>query len=297
MDWTFQPLTTLGLIAFIWLYGRGSRSVLGRLPGSNFPYILSFVLGILCLGAAMLSPLAMLKHKFLFARSLQQVLTGILAPPLLWQGQAFVCAWQGMPIRVRRGIRHVSQSIPWVPRTFIWATSPGLIWLFTLGVFGLWHDSTIVDWVMPNIGLADAFLWFYFLAFVLFWWHAMAALPRLHSALPIWARIVYLIVGGEIANMVTGISLAFRAEPLFAYYAGQTHTNGLSPLQDQMISGGIIWVTGSFVYVFIAMTLLGQAIFRQRPAPPVPPRDWQTASLDTIAPGLEQRLQPPKPLD
>lgn len=258
---------------------------------------MGFGLGILCLGIALLSPLATLKNEYLFARSLQQVLVGILAPPLLWYGRTFERVWYGIPTTIRQCIAQLSQSFTLLPRVCIWATSPGLVWLGTLAVFGLWHDSSVVDWLMPIPWLADAFLGVYFLAFVLFWWHALAAAPRLHPALPIWARVVYLVVGGEIANMVTGISLAFRSEPLFSHYALQPHAHGLSALQDQMVSGGIIWVTGSFVYVFIAMVLLGQAIFRHRPPPEVPPRDWQTATLGTIAPGLERRLSNQKSLD
>ncbi len=291
MHWTFHPLATLGLILLGSLYIRGLRTVPEEPVAGKIRFVAAFVLGVLCLGTAVLSPLVTLKNEYLFARSLQQVFAGILAPPLLWYGRTLEFAWYGIPSAVRRGLQRGWQRTHPLPRLFVWATSPGLTWLITLGVFGLWHDSTVVDRIMPIPWLADAFLWLYFLMFGLFWWHALAAFPRLHPPLPIWTRLVYLIIGGEIANMVTGISLAFRAEPLFAYYAMQPHPTGLSALQDQMVSGGIIWVTGSFVYVFIAMTLLGQVIFRNRPQPAVPPRDWQTATVSTIAPGLEQRLR------
>ena len=65
-----------------------------------------------------------------------------------------------------------------------------------------------------------------------------------------------------------------------------------------MISGGFIWVTGSFIYIGVAVALLGQVLVRRRFEPQLPPRDWQKATLLTIAPGLEDRVaeQPaPKP--
>ncbi len=290
MHWTFHPVATLGLLVICGLYACGVRAMSATPVGVKIRYAGGFVLGLLFLGTAVLSPLANLKNEYLFARSLQQVFAGILAPPLLWYGRTPEYVWSGVPLATRQWLHRGMQRLGPLPRLLTWITSPGLTWLVTLGVFGLWHDSTVVDRIMPISWLANAFLWLYFLVFVLFWWHALAATPRIHTPLPIWARLVYLIVGGEIANMVTGISLAFRAEPLFAYYALQPHANGLSALQDQMVSGGIIWVTGSFVYVFIAMALLGQVVFRNRPPPAVPSRDWQTATLDTIAPGLEQRL-------
>ena len=50
----------------------------------------------------------------------------------------------------------------------------------------------------------------YWATFMMFWWHAMAAMPHLHRPLPVWLRFLYLIVGGEVANMITGVTLAFR---------------------------------------------------------------------------------------
>ena len=299
LTWSFHPIATLALVLFATMYGIGysalRKSEMDVDLGSR--HIVSFAVGFLFLAVAALSPLTSLKSEYLFARSLQQVLVAILAPPLLWYGQFLPCLVTALPSGIQSTVHRVWRRSAALRSTLRFLTAPGVVWLATLGLFGLWHDSTIVDWIMPVAWASNAFLWVYCATFLLFWWHAMGLPPHLHTPLPMWIRFLYLIVGGEIANMITGVSLAFRAEPVFAYYANQTGSLGITALQDQMISGGIIWVTGSFVYVAFAVALMGQALFLHRKPPGVPPRDWQTATIWTIAPGLEPRVEPRRSLD
>lgn len=290
MHWTVQPLAVLALCGGVLLYAAGQRPA--RLAGQTLKarHKAAGALGFLCLATAFLSPLAVLRHDFLFARSLQQILAGILAPPLLWYGQALAVAGHGLPASWRDSLRRLPFTRPRLIAGLQCISSPGATWPFALCVFVLWHDPALVERTMARTWTANFSLWLYCIAFLLFWWHAMDAPPRLHPSLPIGLRFLYLIAGGEIANLIVGVSLAFRAYPLYGYYADATGRAGLTALQDQMISGGLIWVTGSFVYVFVAVALLGQALFRRPWHPRVPPREWQSATWRTIAPGLEERL-------
>ena len=290
MQGTVQPLAVLALCGGFLLYATGQRQA--RLAGQPLKarHKAACALGCLCLATAFLSPLATLRHEFLFARALQQILAGILAPPLLWYGQALAVAGQGLPASWREGLRRLPFTRPRLIAGLQCISSPGATWPFALCVFVLWHDPAVVERTMAQTWTANFSLWLYCVAFLLFWWHAMDAPPRLHPSLPVWVRFLYLIAGGEIANLIVGVSLAFRAYPIYGYYAAATGRAGLTALQDQMISGGLIWVTGSFVYVFVAVALLGQALFRRPWRPRVPPREWQSATWRTIAPGLEARL-------
>ena len=70
--------------------------------------------------------------------------------------------------------------------------------------------------------------------------------------------------------MVTGVTLAFRQTPAYSYYDGRLPVPGLTTMQDQMVSGGMIWFLGSIVYVGIAVALLGR-VFRNFESPRPPP--------------------------
>ena len=222
---------------------------------------------------------------------MQQILIGILAPPLLWYGQAVLCI--AAPCRALwHRHRFIQKDRTRAVRARLLAlTGPGVVWALTLCIFALWHDSTVLSWLNATSWRANAGLWIYFGTYLLFWMHALAISPYGYRPLPVWMRFLYLIVGGEVANMLVGVSLAFRPFVLYDFYATGPVQGFPSPLQDQMISGAIIWVTGSFVYIFMAVALLGQSLFR-RPLPnEVPSMDWQRATRRTIAPGLEDRVR------
>jgi hypothetical protein len=101
---------------------------------------------------------------------------------------------------------------------------------------------------------------------------------------------LYIILGGELPNMVTGVTLAFQESPTYAGYAAQTMRYGFTPLQDQMASGGMIWLFGSLSYVTTAILLLAR-FFNPSDEPPRLPVHID-ATERTIAPGLEHRVLP-----
>ena len=288
--WTQQPIAAVLLVALTIAYFVGRARSRAQVRPTRLE-LTTFALGMVCLWTAFASPLVQLKFNYLFARTVQQALVGIVAPPLLIHGCLLAMLWQLVPAAWQSKIMLDSENVPWALGGLRWLLGPGPCWLLTLAVFALWHDSATVNWVMAHRHWANGFLVVYWVVFMLFWWHAMAAQPGIFSPLPVWVRFLYLIVGGEIANMITGVTLAFRQEATYSYYSVTNTLGPLSAVQDQMISGGIIWVTGSFIYIGMAVALLGQVLVRRKFVPRLPPRDWQSATLLTIAPGLEDRVK------
>lgn len=289
MSWTAQPVAAFTLILLAVAYSQGARTLRGQGRGPGPAQVIAFGLGATLVAAATLSPLVDLRHEYLFARSLQQVLVSIAAPPLLWYGGIGSCLGAALPrfsALQRWRQRPLIVSILSLLRT---VANPGVAWAAALSLFALWHDPFVLAWLNSVQWRANAGLWIYGGVYMIFWWHALAAEPRWHKPLPVWIRFLYLIVGGEAANMLTGVSLAFRSFPLYPYYAADPAPL-LSPLRDQMISGAIIWVTGSFFYIFVAVAVVGQHLFRNARPRAVPPREWRKATRRTIAPGLEDRV-------
>lgn len=291
LNWILHPAATAFLAICTVSYFLGFRSQRSSNEELGHRQSAAFVLGAILIAVATISPLNAVSQDFLFARALQQILVGILAPPLLWYSQAVLCIaapFQGLWRQLGRSPN--AWAAKYKP-TLISLTGPGVIWALTLCIFVVWHDPKVISWLNAAHWRANAGLWIYFSSFFLFWWHAMAKSPYWHKPLPIWMRFLYLIVGGEVANMLVGVSLAFRPYVVYEYYASRSVHGIPSPLQDQMISGAIIWVTGSFVYILVAVALLGQNLFHRPPPNRVPPLDWQSATHRTIAPGLEDRVR------
>ncbi len=290
MNWTMYPGAAAFLTVCTILYIAGFRRFRTAETRPGVCHAGAFALGTALLAVATISPLNTLKEDYLFARAIQQVLVAILAPPLLWYGRALSCiAAPVMEFRPRSDNKHMARIVKGTAG-LKHLTGPGVVGGLTLGIFALWHDPAVLSWLHATPWRANAGLWIYFGIYFLFWGHAMAMIPHWHPPLPVWLRFLYLIVGGEVANMLVGVSLAFRPFVLYDVYATHNAPGFPTPLQDQMISGAIIWVSGSFVYIFIAVALLGQALFRRPLSPQVPSREWQRATHRTIAPGFEDRV-------
>lgn len=292
-DWSFHPVSSLILLALAGLYLRGWLGMRrAGLPLASAGRLVSFGLGLLALAVAFLSPLVALRQELLLGRAGQQLLIGLLAPPLLWLACPVHVIARGLPFPLRwRGMRLLRAENPagWLLRK---ATKPMAVWLLAFSVFLIWHEPQVANWLLARPILYGAGLWGLWMTYMLFWWHPLGTGPRLHPAMPAGVGFFYVILGGEVPNMATGVILAFRKTPAYAFYADQSVVPGLSVMQDQMISGGMIWFLGSVIYVTVAIALLSR-VFRNFQAQPPPPISWD-ATERTIAPGLEHRVLKPR---
>jgi cytochrome c oxidase assembly factor CtaG len=295
------PNTWLWLLSFVFLagsaasYARGWRRLRFALPGlANRLRMLAFGLGVLMLTWGLLWPLPLWSNYLLSMRSAQKVLICMLAPPLLWLSCPFHIGVWGLPFWARRGVTRQLKAGRAAHRSLRLLTQPGICWLTFVGAFMLWHDPAIAQWTLAN-GMAHTLApWLIFLAALLFWLHIIPTGPRLYTPLPAWGVIAYLLAV-EIPNMVAGITIAFTAHPLYPIYtvlrsalpAGGVNLP-VTVLEDQMVAGAVIWVTGSMVYVSSILIVLSRLFAREGAATPQPACDWD-ADEKLIAPGLEHR--------
>ncbi len=288
---SWQPLPLSFLVLLAVLYGRGWWRLRKVQPtiGST-PRLLAFLVGWMALVLALASPLFALRQETLVVRSVQQLLLGILAPPLLW----ISCLAHGLVWGLPRGLRRrftrwvVRASSP-LHRAVAWATHPVAAWMGAVGLFMFWHEPFFVNWMVtrPAAGYLGLLLLFW-VVYMLFWWHVVGTGPRLHRALPPWFAFAYLIGGGELPNIVVGIAIAFHGGLLYPVFGSQAGLWG--PQTDQVVSGALVWVGGSFAYVFSAVGVLGR--FLRNDHEPVP--SWSRHPTHrTILPGLEHRVRPP----
>ena len=288
-DWTFYPdsAAALPLLALPYLWGwlRLRRK---RAPLATVGRLFSFAAGVSALGLAFLSPLVALQQELLMGRAAQQILIGLLAPPLLWLACPAHVVLRGLPVSVRRWVVRRLKESTLSGRLIRGATHPLVVWMFAFSVFLLWHEPGIANWLLAHPAVYRLSLWGVWITYMLFWWHPLGTGPRLRPAMAPVIGFLYVIIGGEVPNMVTGVTLAFRQTPAYDYYAGRLAVPGLTVIQDQMISGGMIWFLGSVIYVGVAVAILAR-VFRNFEAPQPPPISWD-ATERTIAPGLEHRV-------
>lgn len=290
--WEFYPGSAAVLLTILLPYTVGwLRLKRNRSPLATTARLISFCAGTAALALAFHSPLVALQQELLIGRAGQQILIGLLAPPLLWLACPAHVILRGLPAPARRWIVGRLKKSTWSGLLIRRLTHPLIVWLLAFSVFLLWHEPGIADWLLVHPSIYRLGLWGVWITYMLFWWHPLGTGLRLRRAMPPGIAFLYVIIGGEVPNMVTGVTLAFRNTPAYSYYAGRLPVPELTTIQDQMVSGGIIWFLGSIIYVGVAVGLLGR-VFRNFEAPRPQPITWE-ATERTIAPGLEHRVLGP----
>jgi cytochrome c oxidase assembly factor CtaG len=135
-------------------------------------------------------------------------------------------------------------------------------------------------------------LWGLLGAALLYWWHVVGTGPRIHQRLPTWVFFAYLI-GADIPNMASGVTIAFSQQPVYAYYAAihaaTSNPFGLSVIDDQIIGGGLVWCIGSFIYFGSAVLVMRKLFKDNHGDSPYHFPNWDSDER-MIAPGLEHRV-------
>lgn len=296
LNWSWHPLTLLLIALFVWLYVRGWRRLV-KSTLANKRRLTLFLISVSLLLVVTVSPMYALSGYYLSLRALQKVIVCMVAAPLLLLACPFhVIAW-GLPFHLRKIITRLVLRRSILRSIIATVTQSGLAWLLYLSAFLIWHEPTFASWSSQYEWSRIFFLWVLFYVSLIFWWHVTYTGPRIHKELPGWIMIVYLL-GVEIPNMFTGVSIAFSDAPIYEYYRDvqsrlpevNAQLMRLSTLEDQMIGGGLTWVIGSAVYVTAIMMVLNKLFKREKDLPERLVLSTEPTDR-TIAPGLEHRVQ------
>lgn len=289
--WQAMIAALLTLVASLYLWGwrRLHRAQPTLASGGR---LVALAAALIALTLALIWPLPVWSNSLLSLRSLQKVLIALIAAPLIWLScPVHTVAW-GLRGPTRRALIWIHRGQDPVARGLRALTQPLFTWFAFLGSFLFWHDPQAVPFMVGDGWFHYVAPWLLLGAALLYWWPVVDTGPRLHSRLPAWVLIVYLITV-EIPNMVAGVTIAFSATLLYDHYAA-VHAQGraifpIGATTDQMVGGAIVWVFGSLVYVAAIVAVLHRLFRRDGSTVPHPLAGWD-ANDKFIAPGLEQRV-------
>ena len=211
----------------------------------------------------------------------------MIAPPLLLIGDPMPIMLWGLPTGLRlevgrwlrpdSGFRRVVQAL----------TKPGLVWLYFVAVLVGWHDPRAYNLTLVSELAHDLEHLTFFGTAMLFWWHVIGAAPHIHRRLSRGVRIGYTLSVVP-PNALTGISIAFASEPIYAYYTTVPRLGEMTALEDQMLGGVIMWIPGSMMYIIAALILLAQIVRAEEQKEPLSEPKWTTEEA-MLAPGFEEQ--------
>ncbi len=232
--WQWEHLFVPALIAAAYLVCIGplrSRFA-GSAPVSRARVQL-FLLGVVILFAATVSPLDTLSNYLLSMHMVQHLLMTLVIPPLLLVGTP---GWLLRPLLRLPFGRPIGRAL----------TYPVVAFLLFNAIFVVWHVPALYDLALRNdpVHILEHIL--FLAAAILTWWPIFSPLDEL-PRLPEPAQLLYLFFQ-SLPPTILGAVITFAAVALYPTYTTAPRLWGLSVLLDQEIGGLIMWIPGALVY-------------------------------------------------
>lgn len=242
-QWTLEPsvLISTVLITGLYLYA------IGPLRKRYYPdeqvktgQTISFLLGVLIMFLALVSPLDELGDSYLFsAHMVQHLFLTIVGPPLLLLGTP---EWFVKPLLRNKVVFKIAKVL----------TYPAVAFVLYNADFWLWHAPPLYNATLENQNIHILEHLTFIVFGILYWWPIFSPskdLPRLS----IGGQILYLFLSG-MPSVLLGAGLTF-SPPLYAPYLAAPRVWGISAATDQQLGGLIMWVPVSIGYIVIMSVL------------------------------------------
>jgi len=212
-----------------WLrWGRGEKR-------ARFGF---FAAGLVVWAFTLSGPLETLALDRLYsAYILQQILLVTVVCPALLAGLA---PWMFRPLLASSFLR----------RAFGFVTRPGMAYGVFACVFTSIHVPSFCNLVCQVHPFYHVVRISLFLAGLLLWWPLLSpvpAFPRLSQPL----QGLYLL-GVMLVMTAVGAPVTLAETVLYHFYSGGIHPLGLSPLQDQVLGGLLMWVVQGIILTAVA---------------------------------------------
>jgi cytochrome c oxidase assembly factor CtaG len=250
--------------------GEGTPRGLGREAAAFYGGLLAVVL-------AVASPLAYWSARYIWVRSLQDLLLANVAPAFLVLGAPWLVLRRGFPLRRR-------------PRSAASAPGPrpdagqararlavGTVVAFNVAWCG-WHVPVLYDGALryPVVYAAEVMS---YLGLGMAFWLVLIGSRPLSPVLPPLRRVM-LLAGTIVVGTLLGMVLVFGNGVAYPGYIGPGH-HVLSVVYDQQAGGGVLWVLVLPVYVTAGVALLVRWL--------------NDEEAQALASGLDRLLKPAKP--
>ena len=235
-DWSFDPrvLTGVAILTFLYLWGwrRARRPGMPHPPG--YGRLALFLSAMITVLGALVSPIDSVADELMVIHMVQHVLLLDIMPILLI-------------LSLTKGIlRPVTRRLTRLEENAGFFAHPAFAVVFYCGMMWLWHVPAMYDLALRHENSWHILEHLCFSAAgTLYWWHLLSPIRgrmRLGGMGPVMYMVsTKLIVGG------LGIVLAFSPHSIYSFYNGQPSWWGITPGEDQNMSGLLMALEQSIV--------------------------------------------------
>lgn len=198
----------------------------------------AFVLALLGLALALLSPLDTLADDLLTVHVVQHMFLVAIAAPLLAASGIGTLALRAASDDTRR--RYLLPILH--SRVVSALTYPVVGWVAFAGVMWGSHLTSLYNAALLDDGLHAIEHMLYLSAAALFWWPMLSPDPLRWRIAP-GPKLVALLAQLPAMSFLAVI-IVMASTPLYAAYLGRTDAFGIDALADQRIAGSLMWVLG-----------------------------------------------------
>jgi len=214
------------------------------------PRSASWTLGVLAILLALDSGVERYDTTLFGVHMVQHLLLTLVAPPLLLHAGPITLILRAASAETRR--RWV---LPVLNARIVKALAfPVVSWLLFAGVMWASHFSPLFNAALEDEGIHRLEHGLFLASALLFWWPVVGPDPspwRLGPA----ARVIY--VGLQMPqNTFLALAIYMSGVPLYAHYVTTGRTWGPTPLEDQQIAGGIMWLGGDVAFLLMVGLLV-----------------------------------------
>lgn len=236
LSWSIHPSTVIGLavLAAIYLW-RAKQS--GAEQPLSVARKISFFSSLLVIFGSLNGPIHDLSDTYLFsAHMVQHLLLTMLMPPLMIYG---VPGWMLRPLLRNRIVGAIARRITRPVTCFV---------IFNL-VIAVWHLPVFYNAAMDNHSIHILEHLMFMAAAVLMWWPVTSQLPELpRLSYPGQMLYCFLMI---LPMSIIAIYISMADQVLYPAYASAPRISSLSPLDDQLLGGLIMWVPGGVIFMII----------------------------------------------
>jgi putative membrane protein len=261
LGWTWEPAVVLLLVV-----GAGGWLALVRRVDRGHPAnpvprrrTVAFLAGLAAIAVALLSGIEAYDTTLFSVHMVQHLLLTLVAAPLIVLGGPVTLLLRAASPNVRRRILlPILHSR--VLRVLGFPVIAGV--LFAAVMWGT-HFSVVFEAALEDPFVHQLEHALYLGAGLLFWWPAVGLDPSpWRMSHPVRAMYVFLQMP---QGTFLAVTILNSSTPLYAHYATLVRSWGPTPLEDQQMAGGVMWLGGDLIFVAaIAAILAGWMIHEQR---------------------------------
>jgi len=250
--WIFEPAVVIPLLAALLVWRYAVRRVNAEHPANPVPRIRSvaFYGALLAVAVALDSGIDRYDTVLFSIHMVQHLLLTLVAAPLFALSAPITLLLRlSSPATRRRWILPALHSH--VMRTL---SFPVVSWLIFAAVMWGTHFSPLFDRALEDPFVHDLEHLGYLVAGVLFWWPAIGPDPTpWRMSHPV--RIMYVFIQMP-QNTFLAVAILNVSQPLYPHYATLVRAWGPSPLMDQQIAAGIMWLFGDLGFLAAILGLV-----------------------------------------